>query len=88
MAEESSSRLEERADYINALPADVRAGLKERMRRADTFGTLLCHIQDHPLPNAGMQAELVEFLAEEHEEACFSWQFALRRNGVPELPWE
>jgi hypothetical protein len=85
MTEESSSRVRERADYINALPADVREGLRERMRRADTFGTLLCHVQDHPLPNAKMQAELVEFLAIEEEEARFSWQFAMRQHDVPEL---
>jgi len=86
MTEESSLRVRERADYSNALPADVQEGIKERMRRVDAFSDLFEHVQEYPLPDAERQEEVVEFLSVEHEDALFEWKFYLSRHGVPELP--
>jgi hypothetical protein len=83
VTDETGSRVRERADYINALPADARLGIRERMRRVDALGDLLTHLEDEPLPDAKRQAELVEFLRVEYEEARFSREFCLRHYGVP-----
>lgn len=81
-----SRALKARTEYIEALPEGKRQRIAELLRRGSSLNTILLTIEDHPAPNAHVQAEMVEFLRQECEEARSLRRYTERAYGVPELP--
>ncbi len=80
------NRTQRRVLAIERLAENDRARLLELVHRGDALNTALSIVEDSPVPNEGVQAEVEEFLRAERDAAYAAADRLETALGLPH-PW-
>jgi hypothetical protein len=84
--EERMNRTQRRVLAVERLAENDRERLRELNHRGDMFATALSIVEDSPVPNEGVQADVVEFLRAERDAAHAAADRLETALGLPH-PW-